>query len=226
MADQTFNCIVCHDAKMVHSRRTDGTIDYSQVVPCLCMRDTIERARRQRLLSWCELPPASDNMTLECFKVGPGLQDAYRAAQQLASGELNLWLTLISETNRGKTHLAAAICRAWLERGVPARYAYVPLLLDEIRRGYQVGDGSYESRFDAFLNVPLLVLDDLGVEHSTPWVQEKLDTIVDYRMMHDLALVVTTNKSLSELSPRIVSRLRRNGRIITIAAPEHLHERT
>jgi DNA replication protein DnaC len=73
--------------------------------------------------------------------------------------------------------------------------------------------------------VPLLVLDDIGVENSTAWVQEKLDTIVDYRLMHKLALVVTTNLSLDKLSTRIASRLMRAGEIAVINAPEYHGER-
>ncbi len=220
MADKTYNCVLCHDAEFVHPRLESGLIDYSRVVPCLCTMDAMERAKRKRLLSWCELPPASDYMTLENFNVHPGLKEAYEAALAVVSGELN-WLALMSGPNRGKTHLAIAIIHKWLEAGKPARYAYVPLLMDELRRGYQDKANDYEKRFEMFLNVPLLVLDDLGVENSTPWVQEKLDTIVDYRLMHELALVVTTNLSLSQLPERIASRLRRYGEIVTINGPEH-----
>ena len=46
--------------------------------------------------------------------------------------------------------------------------------------------------------MPLLVLDDLGVEKSSDWVQEKLDTIVDYRYFRGLPLVVTTNKAFAD----------------------------
>ena len=72
------------------------------------------------------------------------------------------------------------------------------------------------------LNVPLLVLDDLGVEYRTDWVQEKLDTIIDYRLMQGLPLVVTTNKPLDELPFRIASRLKRasNSKVMVIDSSE------
>jgi DNA replication protein DnaC len=220
MADELYNCTICKDAGMVHPRLDNGRIDYSRVVPCLCVQDDLSRAKRKRLFTWCELPAASEGMTLDTFRVSPATREAYEAACAVATGNLS-WLALMSGVNRGKTHLAVGICRRWLELDMPARYAYVPLLLDEIRRGYQNGAGDYERRFDLFLNVPLLVLDDLGVEYGTPWVQEKLDTIIDYRLMHDLALVVTTNLSLPELPERIASRLNRKGRIVTMTGPEY-----
>lgn len=214
--DETYNCRICHDFHFVNPSRPGGTIDYSRVVPCLCVRDKADRDKAKRLLSWCELPPASENMTFEKFRTSQGNQDAYNRALLVASNTLK-WLTIASGPNAGKTHLAVSICRAWLGKGKSARYAYVPLLLEELRRGYQNGgNGSYDERFDMFLNVPLLVLDDLGTENKTPWAQEKLDTIVDYRLMHDLSLVVTTNLTLPELPLRIASRLQRTGEIVTI----------
>jgi len=220
--EEQFACDICHDAHFVHPLKDDGKPDYSQVVPCQCMREQIERERVQRLLMYCELPAGTAKMTFGNFKVTPQLKEAYDLAVELAeeTGELS-WLTLLSGVDRGKTHLLIAICRRWLQRGKLARYAYVPLLLEELRRGFrEEGDRSYEARFDRFLNVPLLALDDLGTEASTPWVNEKLDTILDYRLVQGLPLVATTNKRMDELPFRIESRLRRAGRVVVIDAPE------
>ncbi len=219
---EQFTCAVCRDAHFVHPLKDDGKPDYSQVVPCQCIREQIEKERVQRLLAYCELPVGTAHMTFENFKVSPQLKEVYDAAVHLAEGTDEIsWLTMLSGTDRGKTHLLIAICRRWLKRGKPARYAYVPLLLEELRRGFrEEGDRSYEARFDRFLNVPLLALDDLGTEASTPWVNEKLDTILDYRLVQGLPLVATTNKLMDELPFRIESRLRRAGRVVVIDAPE------
>lgn len=189
------------------------------------MEAELTEKKRQHLLGLCELPQGTEHMTLESFTATAGrLREAKEAAMQLGvEGKLK-WLVLVGGVDRGKTHLAIAVCRERLKRGTPARYAYVPLLLDELRRGFS-GDGndSYEKRFEFFCDVPLLVLDDLGVEKSSEWVQEKLDTIVDYRYIRGLPLVVTTNKPMNELPFRIASRLQRYnpGRIVVIDAPEH-----
>ena len=219
---EQFTCAVCWDAHFVHPLKDDGKPDYSQVVTCQCIKEQMERERVQRLLAYCELPVGTAHMTFENFKVTPQLKEAYDAAVQLAkeNGD-TAWLTLLGGTDRGKTHLLIAVCRRWLQRGKPARYAYIPLFLEELRRGFQEeGDRSYEARFDRFLNVPLLALDDLGAEYRTPWVMEKLDTIIDYRLVQGLPLVATTNKPMDELPFRIESRLRRAGRVVVIDAPE------
>lgn len=221
---EQYACPICRDAQFVHPLGEDGKPDFSRVVPCQCAREKLAMEYTRRLLSDCELPSGTVHMTFENFKVTPQLQEAYDIAVQVAeeTGKAT-WFTLMAGADRGKTHLAVAICRRWLCRGKPARYAYVPLLLEELRRGFrEEGAGSYESRFDLFLNVPLLVLDDLGAEHRTPWVQEKLDTIIDYRLMHGLSLVVTTNTPMDELPFRIASRLQRSpgSRVVVIDAPE------
>ncbi len=170
----------------------------------------------------CELPAGSEKMTFEKWESRKGLKKVYDAALALAEGGSTDWLTFMGNSTRGKTHLLIAICRHWLSAGRVARYAYVPLLLEELRRGFkQEGDSSYETRFDFFLNVPLLALDDLGTENPTLWVQEKLDTIIDYRLMHALPLIVTTNLPMDELSFRVKSRLERGGNIMYLDVAEY-----
>lgn len=183
----------------------------------------MEQRKRAYLLAKCELPPGTEGLTFEQFETRPGTETAFEAALSLARGGANAirWLTLVAPPDRGKTHLAIAICREWLSRGMPALYAYVPIMLDDLRSGYHRGDA--DQRFEFYCEVPLLVLDDLGVESATPWVNERLDTIVDYRYIRRLPLIITTNKRADELPVRIRSRVMRAtfGLAVTIEADEY-----
>lgn len=222
---EKFECPICRDFRFVYPRRQDGTVDYTRTVPCRCIAAGLEKKRADNLLRYCELPPGTAHMTFEKFKRSKLLQEAYDAAVDLADPDgKTTWLTLLSGTSRGKTHLGIAAVRRWLQRGIPAKYTYVPLLMEELRRGFRgEGSESYESRFDRFLNVPLLMLDDLGVENPTSWVQEKLDIIIDYRLVHNLALIVTSNLPYDEVPFRLASRFERpeGSRVINIDAPEY-----
>lgn len=175
------------------------------------------------MLEDCELPPRAAGWTFETFERLPGLEEAHDEALAFAEDRSDTeWLVLMSGSDRGKTHLLFAICHRWLEEGRPARYAYVPDLLDELRQGFRGdGDQSFDARWRFFRNVPLLVLDDLGVEYKTPWVQERLDTIIDYRLRQGLALVVATNQPMEDLPFRIRSRLEREGRVVYVRAPDY-----
>ncbi len=221
-SSDVYQCNICKDYHFIYPRNEDGKIDYSRTVPCRCYEVTLAQEKAKHLLVYYELPPQTEHMTFEKFRVRAGLEEAYQAAMAVADGDGKEWLTLVSDTNRGKTHLTVAICRHRLTKSLPTRYVYVPLLMEELRRGFRgEGDESYGSRFDHFCNVPLLVMDDLGTESPTKWVQEKLDTIIDYRLMHGLGLVVTTNCPMQDMPFRIASRLKRNGRVIFIESPEY-----
>lgn len=226
---ESYSCQKCMDAGVLYPRLEDGTVDYSRTVECECRVEQNRRLRALKLLRMCELPANSDHMTFESFKRRRGLTEAYRLSMELAEGETDLsWLALTGDVDTGKTHLAIAICRRWLLRGIPAKYTYVPLLLDELRRSYnKEGEEAFDYRFDVLCSVPLLVLDDLGAERGTEWAREKLDTIVDSRAINGLALVVTTNLGMDQLPRRIASRLLRVsfGKVVFIDASEYRLER-
>lgn len=216
MPQNSYNCDICQDTGYVHPRKGDGMVDYSRVITCKCIRDEMQKKKMKWMVERCELPPYTEHMTFNNLKYVPAMSKAIELAKSIAEGDDGpCFLTLAGEVDTGKTHLSVAITRRWLERGIAAKYTYAPLLLDELRSHFQDdGDYSYRRRYDFYLNVPLLLLDDLGTEYKTLWVQEKLDTIIDYRLMNNLQTLVTTNCTREELGFRIISRLERNGRIL------------
>ena len=118
------------------------------------------------------------------------------------------WLVLMSNPGCGKTHLAAAIANACQARGQAAYFVVVPDLLDHLRATYSPDSRvTYDELFEAIRAAPLLVLDDLGAQSSTPWAQEKLFQILNHRYNARLPTVVTTNLSLEEFEPRLSSRM-------------------
>ena len=220
-----YKCSICKDAGFVHPMLEVGHPDWGKVIPCKCQAEVIARLKKGRMLRYCSLPADSEGMTFASFRTSPQLQAALDASKAMATGAIR-WLCLMGRVDRGKTHLAVAICRARLERGEPAKYAYVPLLLDELRSGYN--DDSYQAKMQQFLDVSLLVLDDLGVtKKPSDWAMEKLNTIFDYRYINGKDLVVTMNCPINAIpgddEGRIGSRLQRikGGKVIEIEAGEY-----
>ena len=208
-------CPKCRGFGRIHPRLSNGKIDYSRNITCACSIARLNKERTDSMIKSCALPEGASKMTFENFDYHGKLKEAYDAALLLAEekGEVR-WLTLGGHADLGKTHLAVAICNRWLKRGRPARYAFVPQLLDELRSTYDTSSKeSLEEKLDFYCNIPLLVLDDLGAEKPTAWAFEKLLTIVNRRLMNRLALVVTTNKSVEGLpgddEHRLSSRLQR-----------------
>ena len=81
-------------------------------------------------------------------------------------------------------------------------------LLDHLRAAFgPSSESGVDERLETIRETPLLILDDLGAHHSTPWAQEKLFQILNHRYNSRLPTVITTNQRLEELDPRIASRL-------------------
>jgi DNA replication protein DnaC len=152
---------------------------------------------------------------------------AARAARDFAAHPQG-WLTLTGPHGVGKTHLAAAAANRALEGGHAVFFAIVPDLLDHLRASFDPGRGEvgYDELFEEVRTAPLLVLDDLGAQATSPWAAEKLYQIVNYRTLTGLPTIVTTSSTLDELArthPRVVSRIgdARYGLVMRMFGPHY-----
>ena len=151
------------------------------------------------------------------------LESAYQVALQYAESP-DGWLVFQGVNGCGKTHLAAAIVNYRYEAKKPAIFVVVPEFLDHLRNTFNPESKvSYDQLFEAVKNAPLLVLDDFGEQSATPWAQEKLYQVLNYRYNARLATVITTSNSLDEIEPRISSRLvdPKISMVINITAPDY-----
>ena len=151
------------------------------------------------------------------------LESAFKAAQSYAEKPKG-WLVFQGGYASGKTHLAAAIANYRSSEGIPPLFIMVPDLMDHLRATFSPDSTiSYDRRFDEIKKSPLLILDDLGTESMTPWVKEKLYQLFNYRYNAGLPTIITTTDKLSEIDPRIRSRIldRRLCRIYAITAPPY-----
>jgi DNA replication protein DnaC len=110
----------------------------------------------------------------------------------------------------GKSHLAASIARSVLEIPVDTIFIPVPTLLTKIKSTF--GNRSYETEasiIHQLSNVTLLIIDDIGSENTTDWVEEKIFEIIDNRIgKHTIYTSNLSPKDLQQkLGGRIFSRL-------------------
>jgi DNA replication protein DnaC len=134
------------------------------------------------------------------------LKEAFRNAQEFARSPES-WLVFQGENGCGKTHLAAAIVNYRYQHKQPALFIVVPDFLDHLRYTFRPESKvSYDQLFESVKTTPLLVLDDFGKQTTTPWAQEKLYQVINYRYNARLPMVVTTNCSTDEIDNPIASR--------------------
>jgi len=177
------------------------------LVPCRC-RQLINQHRRYQELSERSNLAAFREKTFAAFDPkAPGLSKAYGAALRY-SVQLQGWLVLTGGYGVGKTHLAAAIGNAALDREVPVYFAVIGDLLDTLRATFdRERDGvSFDTLFRQVKEIPLLVMDDLGTEKESEWAREKIFQILDWRYSRALPTVLTSNRPEAQIDPRVISR--------------------
>ena len=158
------------------------------------------------------------------------LAEAVDLAQRFASFPEG-WLLFTGNRGCGKTHLAIAIANESLRQGRQVLFAFVPALLDHLRTTYSPNSSvGFDELFEYVLNAPLLILDDLGAENSTPWADEKLYQLVVHRHETRMATVITSAATMGELEdarPGIFSRLVDQNVVewATIEAPNYRDQR-
>ena len=208
-----------------------GHPDFGKAFPCVCQREALETRRNKRLRALSNLDIVADK-TFDTFNVNldgltreqmESLRTTHDQAWRYANQPDPPWLLLQGPVGCGKTHLAAAIANYRFERGTQVIFATAPDLLDHLRATYgpnaEIG---YDELFERVRTAELLIMDDLGAESSTPWAQEKLYQIINYRYMRRLPTVYTTNLTLAEIDQRIRSRVVDDhlGRSIQINVPD------
>lgn len=227
---QEWLCPVCGGTGWLRQDVPVGHPDFGKLLPCKC-KLTEQEMHRQKNLRTISNMQSMARFTFDSFMPdGLGLTEekrrnlrmVYDIALEFAQKPEG-WLILLGGYGCGKTHLAAAIANYTIEHGQPALFVVTPDLLDHLRSTYSPTSAvAYDERFEQIRNASLLILDDLGAHSSTPWAQEKLFQIFNYRYNAQLPTVVTSNHELEEIDERIRSRFADPAytRITTIIAPD------
>jgi DNA replication protein DnaC len=121
--------------------------------------------------------------------------------------ELGRGLYLSGDVGTGKTHLAVAVMNELMRRKrVPALFVTVPELLDNLRGAYNDPGRNLDEWMDTVKNADLLVLDDLGSERPTEWVQERIYVIVNHRYREALPTIFTSNIGPKDVATQLGER--------------------
>lgn len=121
----------------------------------------------------------------------------------------------------GKTYLSTIVGAELSRRGHRVRWYSMPNLLQEIKTGFDRESGYSSSEIiNQAKNAEMLMLDDVGVEKQTAWVNETIFNILDYRLMQQKPTFFTSNLEPGDLAydERIKDRIRRMTE--TIPLPE------
>ena len=125
-------------------------------------------------------------------------------------------LLFYGDVRKGKTFLAGCIATELAERGERVNIASMAELVAQAQEhGFD-----RDSWVKRILSCDLLVIDDLGVERSTPTAFEIVFHIIDGRSKQKRPLIVTTNLDLKQLTnPAQIENTRIYARILEMCFP-------
>ena len=206
------------------------------MVPCTCNQDAHLRYR----LRQAEIPDKFLDCEIETFApLHPTQTFAREKAREFAEAypDVEHGLLFVGPTGVGKTHLAVAVLRRLIERGVAVRFVDCNALLARLRRSFD--RDALESEYEILqpiLDAEVLLLDDLGAHRSREWAYEVYITIVNHRYNYQKITLATTNilplragerldeRLVAQLSQRVYSRLAEMCLIVEMDGPDYRTE--
>ena len=213
-------CHGCGGGGLVHPWITDSNGyngHFGPTYPCRCeagRRIAVERFVKSlpaRVAQWLEEPPLRET-PVQC-----GIADRLEDWIDTADYSLYVW----GGPGRGKTVMVTAAVRRMLAEGFTKSAVFVkPIdLLARLRSTFNHRDGeSTEAVMREYVNIGLLLLDDLGTEvqrQESAWAAEQIYSILDQRYDANRLLAITSNFGPRHLArhlggsygPRFISRL-------------------
>lgn len=223
------SCSHCNDTGW----RTRDVEGLRRVERCECWQIGVAR----EMLSHARIPSRYRKCDFANFTTYPNekLLRAVKKAKTFANAfpVVDKGLMFIGPPGIGKTHLAISVLREVASKGARGVYYDTRSLLSTIKSTFNpVTRASEADILRQVMDAELLVLDDLGAERLTDWVEETMNLIVNTRYNDRRPTVFTSNyedvPDVSDLDAlrvrvgfRMHSRLREMCEFLEFAGPDY-----
>lgn len=190
MAEENKICPVCEGSGWMLINEGDRTVGKR----CPCFKEK----QIQLLFDKAGIPRRYQNCSFKNFEVhNDSHKDALRISKQFVKNYpvQDVGLLFIGPCGVGKTHLAVAVIRELIEKkGVPCAFFDFRDLIRNLQNTYDPeADMTTNEVLEPVLNMPVVVLDELGAKRTTAWVEEMVFYIINYRYNEKKLTIFTTN---------------------------------
>ncbi len=143
-----------------------------------------------------QIPERYSHCSFSNFEPTRGTEDAFKISKKFVEvfPDVEVGLLFMGPPGVGKTHLAVAIMKELLKKGVSCLFYDFRDLLQKIQSTFS--PDSSEEEIDILgpvFDAELFVLDELGSKRSSPWVEEILFYIINSRYNSKKLTIFTTN---------------------------------
>lgn len=187
---------------------------------CSCLQTYYNEAQKKELSQLLDLGSQSfDTFSLEWYPTHVSeytglsprdqMEHAFETCSNFARhfGKKGGNLLLTGLPGVGKTFLSACIAREVTDRGFSVVYDTAAAIFRHMEDAQFRRDEDSEGDVARFLRCDLLIMDDLGTEMNSTFVQSALYRIVNERILTGKSTVINTNLTPAELGARYSSAI-------------------
>lgn len=202
-------CDICKDTTWIFDEE-------GQVTRCECFETYLQEIKMKRL----KMPAEFQGKYLKHFKTTPYKDnEKIKEYVKMANSYLkNLdkykgkgFYIYSGTKGSGKTYMLAIIGNELLKRGQAVRFARTTEILDLIKESYNDPSEKTKDILKGLVEIEYLLIDDIGAERATDWVNEQFTYIIDKRMTTNKTTMFTSNETVKDLNlnDRIINRINR-----------------
>ena len=204
--EKAYACKECEDREIV----AVGLDPYGLTLYAECICKVKKNSARK--LKSSGLTTQQLRYNLSEYRVNNGNRNMYRGVEKY----LKAWPELIKSQSDakgflllgnagiGKTMLASIIAKDMLDKGIQVVFVSSADLLAELRDAqFRKDESGIEAKIETLAKAQALILDDVGKEKPTEWVQSMYYRLIDLRYRSNLLTGFTTNYYPKPLEDRL-----------------------